>query len=272
MNKTVILRAPIRISFLRGSRPESRRASTLFSATQTPATRFQQRIQPRQNRPFTTTVVCLKKSKPKDDTQSQSKTPLGDPFDFSILEDSLSNVRQKCKDDLTKLRVGGRTDPTALENIKVQIGKDKASPGGFWYNLGDLGQVVIRGRGVSVLVGEKEHVKAITTALQSTPQELTPPRQSPENPLELLMNLPPVTQESRQQTVKAAQALGQNAQNAVQAARATQLKRLQGMSSESAGNQDDVKRAKDLMEKVVLKGRGDVEKLVAESKRFLEKG
>ena len=112
----------------------------------------------------------------------------------------------------------------------------------------------------------------MTTALQSSKQELTPPLLSQDNPLELRMTLPTVTSESRQVSVKAAQTLGQKAQEALQAARGVHQKSLQAMTSKSPGLRDDVRRAKDLMEKAILKGRGEIDRLVAESKKFLEKG
>ena len=155
---TSIIRAPIRAGLQRQLlRPHP--VAAVIKSCNVPS---RPRIEPpslhnAQSPSFSTTPCLLKKSKPKDQHPlSMPDTPNLDPYDFSTLEASIASAQQKCKDDLTKLRVGGRTDPTSFENLRVQIGKSKNSPGREWYKLGDLAQVMIRGRNVNVLIGEKE--------------------------------------------------------------------------------------------------------------------
>lgn len=79
-----------------------------------------------------------------------------DPFDFSELESGISKAHDKLKDELSKLRAGGRFNPELLENLRVQlVNKDKES-GKESVRLGDVAQVVPRGRVLGVMVGEKD--------------------------------------------------------------------------------------------------------------------
>lgn len=76
-----------------------------------------------------------------------------DPYDFSTLESGIEKVLEKLKNDLSKLRTGGRFNPEVLENLRVHLVKDsKASE-----KLGDLAQVLPKGgRSLMILVGEKD--------------------------------------------------------------------------------------------------------------------
>jgi ribosome recycling factor len=76
-----------------------------------------------------------------------------DPFDFSTLEDGIEKTLEKLKNDLSKLRTGGRFNPEILENVRVHLSKDSKNS----ERLGDLAQVLPKGgRSVMLLVGEKD--------------------------------------------------------------------------------------------------------------------
>lgn len=75
-----------------------------------------------------------------------------DPFDFSTLEAGIEKSLEKLKNDLSKLRTGGRFNPEILENVRVHLTKDSKAT----ERLGDLAQVLPKGRSVMLLVGEKE--------------------------------------------------------------------------------------------------------------------
>ena len=120
--------------------------------------------QPRQctfsgRRPFTTTPTLLKKGgkAARDESKSQAAAskdaaPADDPADFSALEADIAAAVARLKDDLSKLRAGGRFNPELLENLRVQPDKSSASK----VRLSDVAQVVPKGRTVQVLVGEKD--------------------------------------------------------------------------------------------------------------------
>jgi ribosome recycling factor len=94
-----------------------------------------------------------KADREKADAISKASAEAEDPFDFSTLEAGIEKTLEKLKNDLSKLRTGGRFNPEILENVRVHLHKDsKASE-----RLGDLAQVLPKGgRSVMVLVGEKD--------------------------------------------------------------------------------------------------------------------
>ena len=56
------------------------------------------------------------------------------------------------RDDLSKLRAGGRFNPEVLEDLRVQPDKNNKQT----VKLSDLAQVILKGRTVQILVGEKD--------------------------------------------------------------------------------------------------------------------
>jgi ribosome recycling factor len=73
------------------------------------------------------------------------------------LNNGIKLVLEKLKDDLSKLRTGGRFNPEILESLRVQLNKDVKGT----ERLGDLAQVLPKGgRSLMLLVGEKD-VRAI---------------------------------------------------------------------------------------------------------------
>lgn len=91
-------------------------------------------------------------SKSKSKSSAPAEAEGEDPYDFSSLESGIEKTHEKLKNDLTKLRTGGRFNPEVLENLKVQLKKDSKEN----IKLGDLAQVIPKGRTVMVLVGEKD--------------------------------------------------------------------------------------------------------------------
>lgn len=111
------------------------------------------------HRTFTTTPTLLKKGAKAAREEKRASQPSSlsgssneDPSDFSSLEAEISTAIERLKDDLSKLRAGGRFNPEVLEALRVQVDKSSAQK----VRLGDLAQVVPRGRQVQVIVGEKE--------------------------------------------------------------------------------------------------------------------
>ena len=108
------------------------------------------RWQQGQTRRLTNSTALLKKGGKV--TRPESNTEEIDPCDFSELEDGISKAQSKLKDDLSKLRAGGRFNPEMLENLRVQVIKgSKATE-----RLADLAQVIPRGRSLNLIVGEKD--------------------------------------------------------------------------------------------------------------------
>ncbi|KAK2759071.1 hypothetical protein FQN54_003170 [Arachnomyces sp. PD_36] len=227
--------------------------------------------------PFSTSGPLLKKKDKKSQDSSPSKSEpaaasgasgADDPFDFSSLQDGITDAVARLKDDLSKLRAGGRFNPETIEGLRVNI--PKAGGGKEALRLGSLAQVIPKGgRAVTVLVGEEEHIKPITTTIQSSNLSLTP-QPDPHNPLQLNVPIPPPTQESRDKAVQDARAAMDKAAAAVKAARATLQKRLRDMKLKKVVRPDDLKKAGDQMEKVAEKGQTEVKEVFEGVRKVLE--
>lgn len=131
---------------------------TLYSCRCTPLLPSRFPSKPLDLRRFFSHSPLRLKKKGKADREKQEAASEGvgeaeDPFDFSTLHDGIEKSLEKLKNDLSRLRTGGRFNPEILENVRVHLNKDnKASE-----RLGDLAQVLPKGgRSIMLLVGEKE--------------------------------------------------------------------------------------------------------------------
>ncbi|KAJ9272267.1 hypothetical protein DTO212C5_1452 [Paecilomyces variotii] len=215
----------------------------------------------------------LKKKKDKgknggEPTEASSKSDAAnvDPSDLSQLHDGIRDAVSRLKNDVSKLRSGGRFNPEALENLRVHIVKGAKET----IKLGQLAQVVPKGgRIVTVLVGEEDHVKPTMSAIIASDLSLTPQRDS-RNPLQLNITIPPPTKESREQTVQVAKAAADKAASAIRNARGAVHKRLQEMQKKKLARPDDIRKAHDEMEKVQEKGQKEVRDIFEATKKALE--
>lgn len=231
---------------------------------------------PNPHRLFSTTPSLLKKGAKaaRDEaktTTSSSKNdaPTEDPNDLTALETEINTTLTRLKDDLSKLRSGGRFNPDLLSNLRVQ--PDKTSPQKV--RLSDVAQVLPKGgRALHILVGEKEHVKPVVSAIQASPTlSLTPqPDPTGANPLLLVINVPPPTAESRKAAVAEAVKAGEKAGLGIKDSRAKQQKKLRGLQLSKAARPDELKKAGTAMEKVVEKGGSEVKRVVEAAKKGLE--
>ncbi|TGO10222.1 hypothetical protein BTUL_0141g00270 [Botrytis tulipae] len=199
-------------------------------------------------------------------TSSSAAAEDNDPFDFSTLQAGIDKSLEKLKNDLGKLRTGGRFNPEVLEGLRVKLGKDAKES----FRLGDLAQVLPKGgRSVVVLVGEKDHIKPILSTIQSSTLSLQP-TPDPHNPLALNIPIPPPTKESRDAALQAASKAGEIASNGVRNARGAMQKKLRAMEVKKTVRPDDSKKAHKEMEKVVEKGNGEVKKIVDAARKGME--
>jgi len=113
---------------------------------------------PKTSRSFSTTPSFFKKKgraerEAEEEAASKSSpVDIEDPFDFSALNGSLERNIEKLKADLNKLRTGGKFNPETLEDLRVSLNKESKKS----ERLGDLAQVVPKGRTLQVMVGEKD--------------------------------------------------------------------------------------------------------------------
>ncbi|KAF7593884.1 hypothetical protein BBP40_010695 [Aspergillus hancockii] len=224
---------------------------------------------------FSTSPLLHKK---KDKAKNNSSTTLDtrspgagvvyeDPYDLSQLQDGIVATVTRLKDELSKLRVGGRLNTDALESLRVQLSKASKET----VKLGELAQVIPKGgRMVTVLVSDEDHIKPITSAIVSSNLSLTP-QPDPHNGLQLNIPIPPPTKESRDQTVGVAKAAMEKATAAVRDSRGSLHKRLQDMQKKKVARPDDVRKAQEQMEKLTEKGQREVKDLFEAAKKAMER-
>ena len=80
-------------------------------------------------------------------------TPTDVAYDVSGLEAQILKAMEKLTHDLSQLRGGGKLSPEVVESLKVQLGT--AGQGKETVRLGDIAQVVPRGRMMQVVCGEE---------------------------------------------------------------------------------------------------------------------
>lgn len=112
-------------------------------------------------RTFSVSTTLLKKKEKSrgssiaDSQQTTAKAGVAteDPYDLSSLQAGISTVVSRLRDDLSKLRIGGRFNTESLENLRVCLSKGSKDT----LRLGDLAQVVPKGgRTVTILASEEE--------------------------------------------------------------------------------------------------------------------
>ncbi|KAL5365750.1 Hsp70 protein-domain-containing protein [Aspergillus floccosus] len=193
--------------------------------------------------------------------------PSDDPFDFSQLQDGIATAVSRLKDDLSKLRAGGRFSTESIENLRVHLNKGSKET----VRLGDLAQVVPKGgRMVTILASEEDHIKPITSAIVSSNLSLTP-QPDAHNSLQLNVPIPPPTKESRDRTIGIAKTAMEKAAGAVRDSRGVVHKRLQDMQKKKTARPDDVRKAQEQMEKFTEKGQKEVKDLFEAARKALER-
>jgi len=223
-------------------------------------------------RTFVHTPFFLKKGQKAAKKEARSSvaeesSEADDPHDFSTLEEGIAKALEKLQNDHSKLRAGGRFDPETLENVRVHLDKESKTT----IRLGELAQVLPKGgRSLMVLVGEKDHVKPIISAIQGSKDLNLQPQVDPHNASQLNIPIPPPTKESRDLALGAASKAGEIASTSVKNARANMQKRLRAMELKKTVRPDDLKRAHKDMEKVVEKAVADIKKGVDAARKAME--
>ncbi|KAL4798141.1 Hsp70 protein-domain-containing protein [Aspergillus venezuelensis] len=217
----------------------------------------------------------LHKSKKRDSTKQSGAEAKGlqanaaseDPLDLTQLDHGIATAVSRLKDELSKLRMGGRLSPETIENLRVRLGKETKET----VKLGELAQIVPKGgRMVTILVSEVNHMKPINSAIISSNLSLTP-QQDPHNALQLNIPIPPPTKESRDQTVLAAKAATERAAQSVRESRGVLHKRLQEVIKKRLAQPDEARKSHAKMEKLAEKGQEEIKNLFDAAKKAMER-
>ncbi|KAF2812559.1 ribosome recycling factor, partial [Mytilinidion resinicola] len=251
------------------------RTGSIARKTLLPTTAY---LNPNTHRSFATTPSLHKKagkanmSHARTDsappvTEASANTPTDQAYDLSPLESNILKAMEKLTHDLSQLRSGGRFNPDVVEGLKVQIGKGE---GKETARVKELAQVVPKGRVLNVIVGEKEHIKPISSAIAASPYNLAPQSPHPDSPLSIPVPIPPPTGESRKAALEAAHKAGEVATTAVQDARAAHHKKLRKFQVDKSVRPDDLQKATKKMEEAVKRGVSEVKRIVDGARRVLE--
>jgi ribosome recycling factor len=213
-------------------------------------------------------------------------TPTDEAYDVSGLEAQILKAIEKLTHELSQLRGGGKLNPDIVESLKVQLGT--AKEGKETVKLGDIAQVIPRGRVFNVVCGEEavrifyleyiltimlilpQHIKPITSTIAASPHSLTPLTPEASSPLTIQVPLPPPTGETRRAAVESAIKEAEKADKWIQTARQEHNKRLRKYELNKDVLPDDLQKAKKRMEEVVKKGHTEVKRISDGAKRVLE--
>ncbi|KAL6863006.1 succinate semialdehyde dehydrogenase NADP+ linked [Amphichorda felina] len=121
-----------------------------------------------------------------------------DPLNFSSLTAAWAPMDAHFKSQLHALLNGGRFNPESLGALAVSIKSSIPADDGTGasitsidtFPLSELAQVVPRsGRTISLLVNDRDYIKPIMSAIQSSPDFNQQPQRSDDNDLELLLKI-----------------------------------------------------------------------------------
>ncbi|EHY59772.1 hypothetical protein HRR83_008311 [Exophiala dermatitidis] len=198
-----------------------------------------------------------------------------DPYDFSDLNNKIAKAIQRLKDGLLKTRDAGRVTPQMVEGLPVEInvkGHDAhgAPPHKERMKIGDLASVTPRGgRMMQVFCAEQAHVKPICSSILGSPYSLVP-QVDANNPLLVLVPVPPMTAETRAQARAEAKKVYDRATLEVRNARGDAQKRFRKMENQKLVIVDELHKAHKQMEEIVRKAGDECKKLYEGAVKAME--
>ena len=203
-----------------------------------------------------------------------------DPYDYSQLESGIADAVARLKDALSKTRDAGRVTPEMVENLPVVLNvkhPDQAKPKGKGETahherakIGDIASVVPKGgRMLQVFAAEEAHIKPLIHAIVGSDQNLNPDLDK-NNPLLLLVPVPPATAETRAQAAAEAKKCFDKASLEVRNARGDAQKRHRKMELEKLVIKDELAKAHKGMEDVAKKGQDEVKKVYENALKALQ--
>ncbi|KAG5928440.1 hypothetical protein E4U42_000643 [Claviceps africana] len=170
-----------------------------------------------------------------------------DPLDFSSLRAAFAPHDTHFKAQLQTILHGGRFNPDSLGALPVPV---KSGPDGTpaSFPLRELAQVVPRsGRTISLLVNDREYIKPIMSAVQSSKDYNQQPQRSEDNDLELLMK---VELERKEDLARRLKDAAQGWREKIRLARTRHDKVLKGWAKDGTVLRDVVRMAERELQKV----------------------
>lgn len=203
-----------------------------------------------------------------------------DPYDHSELEAGIASAVARLKDALSKTKDAGRVSPDMVEALPVELNikhPDQSKPKGKGESahherakLGDIASVVPKGgRMLQVFAAEEAHIKPLTAAIVGSEHSLNP-EVDKNNPLLILIPVPPATAETRTQAAAEAKKCLDKASLDVRNARGDAQKRFRKMELQKLVIKDELQKAHKSMEEVAKKGQDEVKKVYDNTLKTLQ--
>lgn len=162
-----------------------------------------------------------------------------------------------------------------LESLPVELNiKHTTTKGGTAHHertlIRDLGSVVPKGgRLMQIFCAEEANVKPITNAIAASEHSLVPTVDE-NNPLLVVVPVPPATAETRAQAAAEAKKVMDKASLEVRNARGDAQKRFRKMELEKLVIKDELVKAHKGMEEMVRKGQDEVKRLFDQAVKSLQ--
>lgn len=173
---------------------------------------------------------------------------------MSAVTSGYASLDTHFKSQLSAMVHGGRFNPASLGALSVTI-KDHGDAS--TYPLRELAQIVPRsGRSISLLVNEKDYIKPIMSAVQSSKEFNQQPQRSDDNELELLLT---VERERRDEVVKRIKEATQAWKEGVRRVRTKHEKVLKDWKKNGTVVPDVVRKAEKELQKVQDKKMKDID-------------
>ncbi|KAF4968049.1 hypothetical protein FZEAL_10440 [Fusarium zealandicum] len=236
----------------------------LFSSS--PSLLKKRKISAPSNSPNTATAKAAAGSvnKAEYDTAKVPMPDPEDPLDFTAVVAAYAPVDVHFKTMLAGMVHGGRFNPDSLGSLPVMV-KDAETGDAASFPLHELAQVVPRsGRTISLLVHDKDYIKPIMSAVQSSPDFNQQPQRSDDNELELLLKVELERKDDVQRRIKEAV---QQWRERIRQARSRHEKTLKDWKKSGTVLPDVVKRAEKELQKVQDKKMKEIDQEEAQTLR-----
>ncbi|KAG5972804.1 hypothetical protein E4U56_005680 [Claviceps arundinis] len=196
-----------------------------------------------------------------------------DPLDFSSLHAVFAATDAHFKAQLQTVLHGGRFNPDNLGALPVSIKPSEEANGGHktttTFPLRELAQVVPRsGRTISLLVNDREYIKPIMSAVQSSKDYNQQPQRSEDNDLELLMK---VELERKDDLIRRVKEVAQGWKEKIRQGRSRHDKVLKGWAKKGTILKDVAHKAEKELQKVLDEKMKEIAAEEAQALKQLEK-
>lgn len=262
-------RAPANLSsvFLIQGLSRASPSQAVRTFTSTPSNLKKRKIAAPSNSPVHNDAPSKSKQAPPSQSSAGEPDP-ENPLDFSSLHAQWAPVDAHFRSQFQTIARGGRFNPDSIGGLKVNVKDEEGEV--MTFPLRELCQVVPRsGRTISLLVNDKEYVKPLMSAVQSSKEFNQQPQRSPDNDLELLLK---IEMERKEDVAKRVKETAQQWKDRVRQARTKHDKVVKAWKQDKVLTVDMARKVEGELQKVQSKKLQEVEEEEKKLLRQVEKG